>query len=118
MRELLDKSFKKKVILTYWDAEVKHNQRTHFDLARELDFIGWYDEEVWTKIFDLTCNKAKINNIYDFMLIHKLMLKLNKAEGDSRAAHLNGKFGGHIDKLIEKHYTQDREWKYDAETGK
>ena len=117
MRELLDKYFKNKVILAYWDKEVKHNQRNQFDLAKELDLIGWYDEEVWTKIFDLAVNKKKINNIYDFKLIHNLMVKLNTAGADSKAAHLNGKFDSQIASLLDKHYTVDRQWKYDAESG-
>ena len=114
MRDLLDNFFKNKVILAYWDGEVKHNQRCQFDLARELDNIEWYDEEVWTKMFDLAVNKKKINNIYDFMMIHKLMVKYNNAAPDTKYAHLNGKFSKQIERLIEKHYTTDREWKYDA----
>ena len=77
MTELLDKHFKKDVILAFWDAEVNFNQRTLFDLARELDGIMWYDEEVWTKIFDTAVHKKKINNLHDFQLIHNLMQKLS-----------------------------------------
>ena len=89
--ELLDKYFKKNVILPYWDTEVRYNQRTLFDLARELDFIGWYDEEVWTKIFDTAVEKKKIHNIYDFRLVHQLMVKLNTNK-DPKFESLNGKF--------------------------
>ena len=50
MRDLLNSHFKK-VIIKFWESEVRYNQRTLFDLAKELDNIEWYDEEVWTKIF-------------------------------------------------------------------
>lgn len=66
LRDLLDKQFKANVILPFWDKEVRYNQRTLFDLARELDNIMWYDEDVWTKIFDTAVEKKKINNSYDF----------------------------------------------------
>jgi len=75
---------------------VVFNQRTLFDLATELDKIEWYDEDVWTKIFDVAQGKKKVNNLYDFKLIHNLMVKLNTAGADSKAAHLNGKFSTQI----------------------
>ena len=81
MKELLDKYFKKHVILGMWEKEVRYNQRVLFDLARELDEIQWYDEEVWTKIFDTAVEKKKINNLYDFKLIHNLCHKINNGGG-------------------------------------
>ncbi len=116
MRELLTTHFKTNVILKYWDTEVRFNQRVLFDLAKELDFIQWYDEEVWTKIFDTAVEKKKVNNLHDFRLVHHLMHKLNTADRESPAHHLNGKFDSQIGALLEKHYTKDREWKYNAET--
>lgn len=92
-RDLLDKQFKTNVILPFWDAEVRFNQRTLFDLAKELDNIMWYDEEVWTKIFDTAVEKKKINNSYDFKLVHNMMVKLN-TRSDEHCGHLNGKFDG------------------------
>ncbi len=44
------------------------------------------------------------------------MHKLNTADRQSPAHHLNGKFDAQIGALLEKHYTKDREWKYNAET--
>lgn len=76
----------------------------------------WYDEEVWTKIFDTAVEKKKINNIYDFKLVHNLMVKLN-TRNDEYCGHLNGKFDSQIKSLLDKHYTEDRTWKYNAETG-
>ena len=116
MRELLTKDFKQNVILKYWEEEVRYNQRTLFDLAKELDLIEWYDEEVWQKIVDTAVTKTKINNIHDFELIHNLMHKLNTAKKGHPAAHLNSKFETQLMQLIELHYTVDRQWKYNAET--
>ena len=115
IRELLNTHFKKHVIIPLWEQQVRFNQRTLFDLAKELDNIQWYDEEVWTLIFDTAVTKKKINNLYDFSLIHGLMVRLNSASSNSRASHLNGKFDNQISKLIERHYTTDREWKYNVE---
>ena len=69
MRDLLNSHFKK-VILKFWEAEVRFNQRTLFDLARELDNIEWYDEEVWTLIFSTAVTKKRINNLHYFTMIH------------------------------------------------
>lgn len=44
------------------------------------------------------------------------MQKLN-TKGDEFCGHLNGKFDNQIAKFIERHYTEDRKWKYNAETG-
>ena len=93
MTELLDKNFKNDVILQHWEQEVRHNQRTLFDLAKELDGIMWYDEEVWMKIFYTAASKKKINNLHDFQLIHNLMVKLSsKSQGNQYTGHLHGKF--------------------------
>lgn len=85
-------------------------------MARELDNIQWYDEEVWTLIFETAATKKKINNLYDFRMIHGMMYKLNNAAKGEPGFHLNGKFDGPIGKLLEKHYTPDRQWKYNADT--
>jgi len=93
IKELLNTHFKKQVILAYWEKEVRFNQRTLFDLAKELDHIEWYDEEIWTKIFDTAVEKKKINNLYDFKLIHNLMHKLNSGgASDHPFAKMDGKF--------------------------
>merc|ERR1712151_325155 len=72
----------KSVIMKKWRDEVDFNQRTLFDLAKELDYIGWYDEEVWTKIFETACHKNKINNTHDFHLILSIMKKMNNNEAE------------------------------------
>ena len=72
----------KGVMLKKWGDEVVFNQRTLFDLAKELDNIGWYDEEVWTQIFDTALHKKRINNTYDFDLILSIMKKMNSSEAD------------------------------------
>ena len=117
MIELLNTHFKKQVIIQYWDQEVKHNQRTHFDLAKELDAIGWYDEEIWTMIIDTAVWKKKVNNSYDFDLILNLMHKMNDP-GCEATDHLTGKFDTQIEKFVERHYGEDRKWKYDLEARK
>ena len=72
----------KQVILTKWSAEVVFNQRTLFDLAKELDYIGWYDEEVWNLIVDTAIHKKHVNNTHDFHTILSIMTRMNKNEAD------------------------------------
>ena len=117
IKELLNSHFKKNVILPYWDKEVRFNQRVLFDLAKELDHIQWYDEEVWTKIFDTAVEKKKINNLHDFQLIHNLMHKLNSGgASDTPFKNMAGKFDTQMESLISKHFNENRNWKYDLET--
>ena len=115
MRDLLNSHFKG-VITKFWEKEVRFNQRTLFDLAEELDNIEWYDEEVWTLIFSTAVTKKRINNLHYFTKIHKLMHKLNTGGADDLYGHLNGKYDAYLKILIDRHYTEDRKWKYNAET--
>lgn len=112
-KELLDTQLKEKVILKFWEKEVRFNQRTLFDLMKQLDAIQWYDKEVWTLISSTGVGKKKINNIYDFEALHTALHKLNTSS--VLAPHLNGAFDSDIKYLLEKHYTADRKWKYDAQ---
>jgi len=70
-------NFYKKIIVSKWKDEVVYQQRVLFDLAAELDKIGWYDKEVWMLIFKTTAEKKRINNTYDFDLILNLMHHVN-----------------------------------------
>lgn len=63
MIKLLDTQYKK-VLVDRWDAEVMYNQRVLFGLAKELHFLGYYDQDIWTKIVDTAINKTKINNTH------------------------------------------------------
>lgn len=78
-------------------------------MATELDLLQWYDEEIWTKIFDTTVEKKKINNSHDFKMIHNMMYKLNHGGGEkSPYKHLAGKFDQQIEGLLKRHYTENR----------
>jgi hypothetical protein len=112
--EKLDTHYKG-VMLKKWKEEVEFNQRTLFDLAKELDNIGWYDEEVWTMIFDTALHKKRINNTYDFDLILSIMKKMNNNEAD--IPHFYQKVQTKIDDILKKHYTGqvDRMWRYNAD---
>ena len=59
-----------------------YNQRTLFDLAKELDNIGWYDEEVWNLIVDTTIHKKRLGNTHDFHTILTILTRMNKNEAD------------------------------------
>lgn len=109
MIDLLENQFKQ-VLLNKWKAEVMMNQRVLFGLANEFVKIAYFDEELWTKIAETTVQKKKINNTHDFKLIHNCLTFVNEQ------TELKGKFSDHIDKLFEKHYTDDREWRYSRES--
>jgi hypothetical protein len=104
----------KKVILKKWKREVVYHQRLLFDLATELHALKYYDEEIWMKIFDTTMNKSKISNTHDFNLILNIMHEIND-DKLGNAPHLKGKVQPFIDTFVQKHYTEDRKWRYDVD---
>ena len=65
----------KKVILDKWKDEVVYNQRTLYDLAKELDNLGWYDEEVWTLLIDTAIHKNTVQNTH---FLHSLLTTMNR----------------------------------------
>lgn len=116
MEDKLNNTFKK-IIVDRWKDEVVYNQRVLFDLAKELNELGWYDEEVWMLIFKTAVDKKRINNIYDFGLIYNIMCEVN--EGcNGHAKKLKGKVQPFMDSILKKHYTEDRKWRFDVEKGR
>jgi len=107
MINLLETSFKP-VLLKKWRREVMMNQRTLFGLADEFIHIQYYDQELWSKIAETTLQKKKINNTHDFKIIHSSLCFLN----EDKEAGFEGQFTEQIEKLVEKHYTVDRKWRY------
>lgn len=60
----------KGVILDRWVDEAEYHQRRLKELMIELEYNEFYDEEIWTKVFDTISHKKRINNItfFDFFL--------------------------------------------------
>jgi hypothetical protein len=108
MIDLLDNMFKKH-ILDNWTEEVVYNQRTMLDLMKWLHWIRWYDEQVWEKIIDTTIQKRKINAFKDFQMVHNTLCYMNE---DHENCPLAGTLGEKIEQFMNKHYTEDRKWKY------
>lgn len=63
------------------------------------------------KIAETTLGKKKINNSYDFKLIHNNLCWVNETEGTG----LEGKLTEIIDKICKRHMTVNRTWRYDVE---
>ena len=84
-----------------------------FKLAKELDHLEYYDEELWTKLAETVSQKKRINNIYFFDQFFKTFTKLNTDPKNPMFKKL--------DKVLEilssKHYTKDRQWRYSLEDG-
>ena len=56
--------------------------------------------------------KKQVNNIYDFMEFHETIHQINTGEKNP----LRGNYTADIETYLKKHYTEDRVWKYNAET--
>jgi hypothetical protein len=89
MKEKLNNTYKK-IIMDRWKDEVVYAQRVLFDLAHELQQLGWFDKDVWMLIFKTTVEKTRINNTHDFNLILNIMHDVNNGS-DNRCKHLKGK---------------------------
>jgi hypothetical protein len=111
-RDLLKNQYKK-VLLEKWDDEVIYNQRVLFGLVEEFHHLGYFDEELWTKIVDTAIGKKKINNTHYWATIYETLRKIDTDE----SCPLKGKFTSKIDELVKKHYTEDRKWRYNLENG-
>lgn len=110
MEDLLNTQLKK-VLVDNWEREVRMNQRTLFELAREIHKFGWYDKQIWDMIVQAVVTKKAVNNIYDFMEFHEIIHQINTGETNP----LRGNYTADIETYLKKHYTEDRQWKYDAE---
>lgn len=108
MIEMLDNTLKK-VILDRWDAEILWNQRVHLDLIFELHHIRWYDQDVWDKLIPVLMWKKKINAFKDFVKVHQTLCYMNE---DKEHCPMAGQLGSQIQAFMDKHYTEDRKWKY------
>ena len=73
--------------------------------------MGYYDEEIWTRIVDAAIGKKKINNTHYWATIYETLRAIDADEGNP----LKGKFTSKIDELVKKHYTEDRKWRYNLE---
>jgi hypothetical protein len=112
MRDKLQTQYKP-VLLAKWTAEVDYHQRMAYKLAKEFDGLEFYDEELWLKLGETVLHKKKINNLYFFDEFFRCFSKLN---ADPKSP-LFKKFDTVLDKLSTKHYTKDRQWRYDLAGG-
>ena len=103
------------MILDKWKDEVVYNQRTLYDLAKELDNLGWYDEEVWTLVIDTAIHKGKVQNTHFLHTLLNIMTRMNKNE--TECPHFYQKLQPKIDEYLKKHYygQEDRQWRYNAD---
>lgn len=108
--KLMDTNYKK-VLLDKWQAEVVYNQKLLIELMVEMHLMKWYDEEVWTKLVTSYIQKKKINNTHYFRTFHRTISEINENEKTG----LQGKFTEQLNELVKRHYTTDREWRYDLE---
>lgn len=108
MINLLDTQWKG-VLLRTWKSQIMMNQRVLFGLAEEFAHIQYWDEELWLKIAETAIGKKKINNTHYFHSGYRGLCLINEQPG------FEGKFTEYIDKLVNKHYTEDRKWRYSLE---
>lgn len=103
----------KPVLVKQWDAEATYHQRMLYTFCRRFHEIGFYDEELWNLLVKSVENKKKINNTYFFAAFYETFTEINK---DPKNPYYN-KLDSVLKKLSEKHYNQDRKWRYSLEEG-
>ena len=113
MRSMLTDVFKQ-VMLDKWHDEVDFHQRRLLTLMQELEHLNYYDEQIWQACFDTIGHKKRINNLTFFGYFHDVMLRFN---ADPKSPFFQ-KLDDAIKHLKDKHYTTNREWRYDFHEGR
>jgi hypothetical protein len=103
----------KQMILKNWKDEVEFNQRTLYNFMIELEYLEYFDKQIWELVFETISHKKRINNITYFTYFHKMMEQFNS---DPKSAFFK-KLDQNIQKLKERHYTVNRQWRYDFNEG-
>ena len=101
------------MILKNWKDEVEFNQRTLYNFMIELEYLEYFDKQIWELVFETISHKKRINNITYFTYFHKMMEQFNS---DPKSAFFK-KLDQNIQKLKERHYTVNRQWRYDFNEG-
>lgn len=110
LKDMITNTFKP-VMLKKWKDEVDHNQRTLFNLMKELENLDYWDKDIWSQIISTIGHKKRINNITFFQYFNDTLRKLNTDPQGPFFQQLDES----ISKLKERHYTPDRKWRYDFE---
>lgn len=102
------------ILLAKWKAEATYHQRLLAKMAVEFPRVGFFDQEIWDLLIDDAINKKRINNLHFFTAFHTTFVKMNK---DPECVYF-GKLDEKIELLKKRHYTEDREWRYNYEEGR
>ena len=113
MRRMLANLFKES-ILEKWLHEVEYHQRRLYELMVEMEHLDYYDQQLWQACFDTIGQKKMINNLTFFSYFNETMQKFN---ADPKSPFFK-KLDSNIESLKEKHYTVNREWRYDFQEGR
>ena len=113
MRALLKDHFKK-TLLAKWGDQMEYHQRRVFELMKEMEHLEFYDEELWQACFDTISHKKSIQNLTFFAYFNESMTKFNT---DPKSPFFK-KLDDNIKTLKDKHYSANREWRYDAAEGR
>ena len=113
MRNMITQHLKP-MILAKWGAEVEHQQRTMFNLLKEMEHLDYHDEEILAKCFQTMKNKKRINNLTFFDYFNKILRKYNTEPSSPFFQQLDGD----IAHLKEKHFNANRKWRYDFEEAR
>lgn len=113
MRGMITKHFKKNMLENLWPHEVRYQQRTLYNLMVELEHLEYWDKDIWRRCFDTIQGLKRLNNLTFFAYFHKMMKFLN----EEPTSPLFQTLDDDIAKLKEKHYTVNREWRYNFNTA-
>lgn len=113
LRGIITKYFKKNMIENLWAAQVDHHQRRLYDFMIEMEHLEYWDKDIWRRAFDSIKVIKRINNMTFFAYFHKMLRQLN----EDPKSPLFQTLDDDIASLKEKHYTINREWRYNYATG-
>lgn len=112
MHKKMDEVYKK-YILEKWTRDATYNQRFAYELMQEMDFLEYYDVDIWMKLHDDILHKKKINNLHYYKAYYENFTKCNNDPKNP----LFKKLDKALQVLTTKHYTEDRKWRYSLEDG-
>ena len=113
LRGILTKYFKKHLLENLWEPEIDFHQRRLYDLMVELDYLEYWDKDIWRRCFDSVKKHRDLNNIHMFIFHHQKMRQLN----EDPKSPLFQTLDADIASLKEKHYNVNREWRYNYDTA-
>ena len=83
-------------------------------MAKGFHDLQWYDEEVWNLLIKDISTKKKLNNLEFFQTFNKSLTEMNVDPLNPFFQKLDST----LKVLKDKHYTEDRQWRFNLEENR